>query len=142
MGADDYVTKPFSPRELVLRVDAIMRRARTDGITSTPAGRFLKAGPLSLNLDATEVTLHDSAVPVTPTEYRLLKALLERLGQVRTRDQLLGDIWDADRDVAARIRTRTVDMHVRRLRSKLGVVGERIETVRGVGYRIREPGSA
>lgn len=142
MGADDYVTKPFSPRELVLRVDAILRRARTDGITSTAGGRLLKVGPLSVNLDAVEVTLHGSMVPVTPTEYKLLKTLLERRGQVRTRDQLLGDIWDTDPETASRIRTRTVDMHVRRLRSKLGSVGEWIEAVRGIGYRLREPRSA
>ncbi len=142
MGADDYVTKPFSPRELVLRVDAILRRAAADGIASTADGRFFRAGPLSVNLDGMDVTLHGSTVPVTPTEYRLLTALLERRGQVRTRDQLLGDIWDTDPEVAARIRTRTVDMHVRRLRAKLGPVGEWIETVRGVGYRLRVPESA
>ena len=138
MGADDYVTKPFSPRELVLRVDAILRRARADGVTTTTGGRCLEVGVLRVNLDATEVTLGGAAVAVTPTEYRLLRVLLERRGQVRTRDELLGEIWDTEPEVAARIRTRTVDMHVRRLRSKLGPAGEWIETVRGIGYRLRE----
>ncbi len=139
MGADDYVTKPFSPRELVLRVDAILRRARTEGVASTSSGRFLKVGPLGLNLDAKQVTLHGSTVAVTPTEYRLLRSLLERRGQVRTRDQLLADVRDIEPEVAARIRTRSVDMHIRRLRSKLGSAGDWIETVRGFGYRFREP---
>ena len=139
MGADDYISKPFSPRELVLRVDAILRRARADGVATPSGERLLIIGPLSVNLDATQVALRGEPVSVTPTEYKLLKSLLERRGQTRTRQQLLQDLWDTGPEVAGRIRTRAVDMHVRRLRSKLGQVGDWIETVRGFGYRISGP---
>ena len=139
MGADDYITKPFSPRELVLRVDAILRRARADGVASPSGERLLTLGPLSVNLDAMQVTLQGTPVAVTPTEFRLLKKLLERRGQTVTRQQLLQEAWDTGPEVASRIRTRTVDMHIRRLRTKLGDVGDWIETVRGFGYRIRAP---
>ncbi len=138
LGADDYLTKPFSPRELVLRVDAILRRARADASASGQGGRVLKAGPLSVDLGAMQVTLDGVEVPVTPTELRLLKTLMERRGRTQDRHQLLGEAWSADPDAIRRIRTRTVDMHIRRLRTKLGVAGEWIETVRGFGYRFRE----
>ena len=139
MGADDYITKPFSPRELVLRVDAILRRARADGVASPSGERLLRVGPLSVNLDAMQVMSQGRPVAVTPTEFRLLRALLERRGRTVTRQRLLQEAWNTDPEVASRIRTRTVDMHIRRMRTKLGDAGSWIETVRGFGYRIRGP---
>ncbi len=137
LGADDYLTKPFSPRELVLRVRAILRRA--EGTPPQSGGRVLRAGPLTVDLGSHEVRLGDEDVHLTPTEFRLLRALLERRGRTQTRRQLLERAWSLDASVADRIHTRTVDMHVRRLRAKLGPVGGWIETVRGFGYRLRVP---
>ncbi len=139
MGADDYITKPFSPRELVLRVDAILRRARADGVALPSGERVLAIGSLSVSLDAMQVTAQGAPVAVTPTEFKLLKMLLERRGQTVSRQKLLQEAWNTSPEVASRIRTRTVDMHIRRLRTKLGEVGDWIETVRGFGYRIRAP---
>lgn len=139
MGADDYITKPFSPRELVLRVDAILRRARADGVSSPSGERLLVMGPLTVNLDARQATLEGKPIAVTPSEFRLLRALLQRRGRAVTRQRLLQETWETGPEVASRIRTRTVDMHIRRLRTKLGVVGNWIETVRGFGYRMRAP---
>ncbi len=137
LGADDYLTKPFSPRELVLRVHAILRRARD---TSAPSGgRVLWAGPLRLDLSAHQATLDGEELTLTPTEFRLLQALLERKGRTQSRRQLLEKAWDVRSEVSDRLQTRTVDMHVRRLRSKLGAVGDWVETVRGFGYRFRTP---
>lgn len=137
MGADDYLTKPFSPRELVLRVDAILRRARSDGLAPAREGRILRAADLRVNLGSTRVTLAGAEVRLTPTEFRLLATLLEKRGRTLSRERLLREAWRADPDAARRINTRTVDMHVRRLRTKLGSAGARIETVRGFGYRLR-----
>ncbi|MGH7503662.1 MAG: response regulator [Longimicrobiales bacterium] len=131
LGADDYVTKPFSPRELVLRVGAVLRRARSPAVAG--AGRLLRGGPLSVDLNAMRVTVAGVTIDLTPTEYRLLVTLMERRGRVQSRQQLLENAWD----IHARIETRTVDMHVQRLRTKLGVAGRQIETVRGFGYRFR-----
>lgn len=129
LGADDYVTKPFSPQEMVLRVAAILRRVRSPA----PAARdVMVAGPIRIDRDAHEVTVEGRRLDLTPTEFRLLLTLVERRGRVLARTQLLQTVWDAAPD----IQTRTVDMHVQRLRSKLGPVGELIETVRGFGYRI------
>jgi two-component system phosphate regulon response regulator PhoB len=131
LGADDYVTKPFSPRELILRVAAVLRRAQSPAVAG--AGRVLRGGPVTVDLNAMRVVADSEAVDLTPTEYRLLVTLLERRGRVQSRQQLLEDAWD----IHARIETRTVDMHVQRLRSKLGESGSMIETVRGFGYRYR-----
>jgi two-component system, OmpR family, phosphate regulon response regulator PhoB len=131
LGADDYVTKPFSPRELVLRVGAVLRRVQAPAVED--GGRTLRAGSLVVDLNALGVTVDGYPLELTPTEYRLLVTLLERRGRVQTRQQLLESAWD----IHARIETRTVDMHVQRLRAKLGDHGSLIETVRGFGYRFR-----
>jgi two-component system phosphate regulon response regulator PhoB len=131
LGADDYVTKPFSPRELVLRVGAVLRRAQAPAVAS--GGRTLRAGAIVVDLSALRVALDGMEIELTPTEYRLLVTLLERRGRVQSRQQLLEGAWD----IHARIETRTVDMHVQRLRTKLRDHGALIETVRGFGYRFR-----
>lgn len=131
LGADDYVTKPFSPRELVLRVAAVLRRAQSPAVAG--GGRMLRAGAIAVDLNALSVAVDGYELELTPTEYRLLITLLERRGRVQSRQQLLEHAWD----IHARIETRTVDMHVQRLRTKLGDHGAMIETVRGFGYRFR-----
>jgi len=131
LGADDYLTKPFSPRELVLRAGAVLRRAQSPAVAGS--GRMLRGGPVSVDLNAMRVLVDEEPVELTPTEYRLLVTLLERRGRVQSRQQLLETAWD----IHARIETRTVDMHVQRLRAKLGEAGRLIETVRGFGYRYR-----
>ena len=130
LGADDYLTKPFSPQELILRVAAVLRRLQSPGVA---AGSALTAGPLVIDRSAHRVLMDGQEVGLTATEYKLLLTLVERRGRVQTRPQLLESVWDAQPD----IQTRTVDMHVQRLRSKLGEAGRLIETVRGFGYRFR-----
>jgi DNA-binding response OmpR family regulator len=125
LGADDYVTKPFSPRELVSRVRAVLRR--TQGQVAQPP---LVLGPVRLDLDSREVTVDGAPVQLTVTEFDLLAALLRRPGRVLTREQLLSSVWGYE----AAAGTRTVDVHVGQLRAKLGAAGELIRTVRGVGY--------
>ncbi|MEJ2185472.1 MAG: response regulator transcription factor [Gemmatimonadota bacterium] len=134
LGADDYVTKPFSPQELVLRIGAVLRRVQAPSVAGS--GRVLRGGPVVVDLSAMQVSVDGSAVDLTPTEFRLLVALLERRGRVQSRRQLLQAAWDIHVD----IETRTVDMHVQRLRTKLGSAGSYIETVRGFGYRFRGEG--
>jgi two-component system phosphate regulon response regulator PhoB len=138
LGADDYLTKPFSPRELVLRAKAILRRVAEAGVTSG-GGRILRAGPIRLDLTSHQTLLDGEELKLTPTEFRLLQALMERRGRTQSRKQLLEKAWDVDSSASDRIQTRTVDMHVRRLRSKLGDVGEWIQTIRGFGYRLKVP---
>ena len=132
LGADDYISKPFSPREVVLRIKAVLRRARgTDEAHDT--SRWLEAGDLRMDPEGYRVFITETEILLTRTEFQLLRFLLERKGRVQTRARLLGDIWDYAEDVDSR----TVDTHIRRLRKKLGREGERIETVIGVGYRLR-----
>lgn len=135
LGADDYLPKPFSPQELVLRVRAVLRRLAAPAVAS---GGVLTAGALALDAGAHRVTVDGDAVNLTATEFRLLRTLMERQGRVQSRAQLLESVWHAQPD----IQTRTVDMHVQRLRQKLGSAGDIIETVRGAGYRFRAPPAA
>jgi two-component system phosphate regulon response regulator PhoB len=130
LGADDYLSKPFSPQELSLRVNALLRRL---GAPAVSAGSTLSAGPITIDRSAHRVMLDGRELTLTATEYKLLLTLVERRGRVQTRPQLLETVWEAQPD----IQTRTVDMHVQRLRSKLGETGKLIETVRGFGYRFR-----
>ena len=128
LGADDYIPKPFSPREVVLRIKAVLRRH-----SGEDAGDVIEAGGLRLDASAHRVEARGKEVTLTATEFRLLKVLLERQGRVQTRSRLLSDVWGYAEDVDSR----TVDTHVRRLRRKLGAEADRIETVIGVGYRLR-----
>jgi two-component system phosphate regulon response regulator PhoB len=131
VGADDYVTKPFSVRELLLRVRAVLRRSKD--APSAPAAKKVEFGELRLDPDAHQVWVEEGEVILTALEFRLLTTLLERRGRVQTRTTLLEDVWGIHADIT----TRTVDTHVKRLREKLGSAGEYIETIRGVGYRLR-----
>lgn len=133
LGADDYVTKPFSPRELVARVRAILRRQ-----ASTPEEKVLKVGDLTVDFARYQVTVKGREVSLTAKEMELLRALVEAKGRVLNRDFLLERVWGYDR--ASEIESRTVDVHVRRLREKLGVDARRIITVKGVGYRFDAEG--
>lgn len=134
VGADDYVVKPFSPRELTLRVDAILRRASAAATGGAPERQAIDVGTLSIDVPAHRVTVGGDEIPLTALEFRLLLDLATRMGRVQSRDALLERVWG----YAPGIETRTVDTHVKRLREKLGEGAEYIETVRGVGYRIRE----
>lgn len=128
-GADDYLTKPFSPRELTLRVAALLRRLEAP---SSDNRAVLEIGAIAIDTVAHRVSVDGAPVELTATEYRLLLTLAEGRGRTQTRRQLLQAVWNASPD----IRTRTVDMHVQRLRAKLGHAGTLIETVRGFGYGI------
>lgn len=130
LGADDYLTKPFSPQELSLRVGGLLRRLASPAVT---AGSTLSAGPVTIDRSAHRAMVHGEELSLTATEYKLLLTLIERRGRVQSRPQLLEIVWEAQPD----IQTRTVDMHVQRLRTKLGDAGKLIETVRGFGYRFK-----
>jgi two-component system phosphate regulon response regulator PhoB len=129
LGADDYLTKPFSTQELVLRVAAILRRSHVAAANAD----VVTVGPLEIDCAHHRVTIAGRHVELTATEFKLLLTLAQRRGRVQSRAQLLGDVWEAAPDV----QTRTVDMHVQRLRAKLGVDTDVIETIRGFGYRLR-----
>jgi two-component system phosphate regulon response regulator PhoB len=134
LGADDYVVKPFSVRELVLRVGAIMRTRRpapTNG-AAAPQRRRYSVGPLELDVDGYHVFVNGKEVHVSTLEMRLLVYLVEHRGRVRSREDLLEDVWGYKPGVS----TRTIDTHVKRLRDKLGEAGSLVETVRGTGYRL------
>ncbi|HEV3193690.1 MAG TPA: winged helix-turn-helix domain-containing protein [Polyangiaceae bacterium] len=128
LGADDYVVKPFSVRELMLRIDAVLRRGRA------PEQRVIDAGELRIDREAHRVTVSGEEISLTALEFKLLVTLTERRERVQARGTLLSDVWAIDAEVASR----TVDTHVKRLRDKLGAAGRFIETVRGVGYRFSE----
>ncbi len=130
LGADDYIVKPFSPRELVLRIDAILRR----GKPQEERKDILTIGRLKVDLPRHKVTLAQKEVTLTAMEFKLLVLLVHRKGRVQTRDQLLTDVWNLDADVT----TRTIDTHIKRLRQKLGKCGKIIQTVRGYGYKIKD----
>jgi DNA-binding response OmpR family regulator len=129
LGADDYVTKPFSPREIVLRVQAVLRRAV---VTDPTKEDVIETGPIQIDRAKHEVRIDGKPCDFTATEFKLLSVLLERQGRLQSRDVLLNDVWGYE----SAIDTRTVDTHVRRLREKLGPAADLIETVRGFGYRM------
>ena len=132
LGADDYVTKPFSVRELRARVKAILRRAGEP----EAAGRLLRAGDLELDAERYEVRVAGRALTLGAKEFDFLRCLLEAKGRVLTRDELLEKVWGYDRGLD--LDTRTVDQHVKRLREKLGTEAERLLTVKNVGYRLKD----
>jgi two-component system phosphate regulon response regulator PhoB len=132
LGADDYVTKPFSIRELALRVRALLKRGTAP---SERERRVLQAGPILLDLESHKVEVREEVVVLTITEFRLLADLVRARGRVRTREALLSEVWGYDSEVLSR----TVDTHVRRLRAKLGPAADWLRTIRGVGYRLDEP---
>jgi len=129
LGADDYVVKPFSPRELILRIRAILRRSATEAIEE----RIWRSEGLSVDFEGHKLTVDGAETPLTATEFKLLAEFVRTPGKVLTRDQLLDRVWAYQFEGYAR----TVDTHVRRLRRKLGPHADRVETVRGVGYRFR-----
>lgn len=131
LGADDYVVKPFSPRELVLRAQAILRRSQDSSQSTVDA--WLYTGPISIDKAAHQALLNGDPLELTGTEFKLLLTLIERRGRVQTREDLLDTVWGYEYSGYGR----TVDTHIRRLREKLGESSEWIETVRGVGYRFR-----
>jgi two-component system phosphate regulon response regulator PhoB len=130
LGADDYVVKPFSPRELILRIKAILKRGKSE---ESPKD-VIKRGTLIIDVPKHRVTVNNKEIELTPIEFKLLVTLIERNGRIQSRDQLLSDVWEHQSDVF----TRTVDTHIKRLREKLGKVGGQIETIRGLGYRFKE----
>ncbi len=132
VGCDDYVCKPFSIKELILRVQSILRRT-VEGASNQDTRR-LQIGRIVVDVERHEATVNDRPVELTATEFKLLRLLMERRGRVQTREHLLISVWNYETE----IETRTVDTHIRRLREKLGTEADRIETIRGVGYRMSE----
>jgi two-component system phosphate regulon response regulator PhoB len=130
VGADDYLVKPFSTRELLLRVKAILRRTSNE----KPEGKIFNAGMVSIDTESHRVTSDGEEITLTITEFKLLLTLMERLGRMQSREQLLDHVWGYSSDAD----TRTVDTHITRLRSKLGSAGDLIKTIRGFGYRMEE----
>jgi two-component system phosphate regulon response regulator PhoB len=128
LGADDYVTKPFSVRELILRVKAVLKRGVSKSDNVEVQRQF---GELKIDVDSHEVFVNDEHISLTALEFKLLRQLVDRRGRVQSRDQLLSDVWGYSSDVT----TRTVDTHIKRLREKLGDMGKYVQTIRGVGYK-------
>ena len=131
LGADDYVVKPFSPRELVLRVKAILKRGKPKEGASKD---ILTADKLKVDIPRHKVTINKKDIILTLLEFKLLATLMQRRGRVQSRETLLNDVWD----IASEVTTRTIDTHIKRLRQKLGRAGKLIQTVRGIGYRFSE----
>ncbi len=139
LGADDYVTKPFSVREIILRVRAVLKRALARRNEAARwAGQVLAVGPFEMDLADHRVKVAGRPVDLTITEFKLLADLIRARGRVRSRDALLSEVWGYD----AEVMSRTVDTHMRRLREKLGPAGSWLRTVRGVGYRVQDPGGS
>lgn len=130
LGAEDYVTKPFSPREVLLRVKAILKRMEG----ADEEKEEIREGVLTIDIPRREVKIKNKEVTLTKTEFNLLLALVQGKGRVQTRDGLLSHVWGYE----ASVDTRTIDTHMRRLRGKMGPLGRRFETIRGVGYRYLE----
>ena len=129
LGADDYVTKPFSVRELILRIKAILKRSDTKTKEVVEVER--QFGDLKIDVDSHEVHVDSQLIDLTALEFRLLKELVDKRGRVQSRDQLLSEVWGYNAEVT----TRTVDTHIKRLREKLGSMGKYVQTIRGVGYK-------
>jgi DNA-binding response OmpR family regulator len=130
LGADDYVVKPFSPRELVLRIKAVLKRGRP----RQDSREIISVGQLTVDIPRHKVTAQGKEVELTAMEFKLLTTLMQRKGRVQSREKLLEDVWD----IAADVTTRTVDTHIKHLRKKLGKSGKLIETVRSLGYRLSD----
>ena len=128
LGADDYVTKPFSVRELILRIKAVLKRGERKQENLEVQRQF---GDLLIDVDSHEVFVNDQSITLTALEFKLLRQLVDRRGRVQSRDQLLSDVWG----YSAEVTTRTVDTHIKRLREKLGSMGKYVQTIRGVGYK-------
>ena len=128
LGADDYVTKPFSVRELILRIKAVLKRGQKKEDILEVERQF---GDLSIDVESHEVHVNNDQIDLTALEFRLLRQLVDRRGRVQSRDQLLSDVWGYSSEVT----TRTVDTHIKRLREKLGPMGKYVQTIRGVGYK-------
>ena len=128
LGADDYVTKPFSVRELILRMKAVLKRGEKKSDNVEVQRQF---GQLSIDTESHEVFVDNNEITLTALEFKLLCQLVDRRGRVQSRDQLLSDVWG----YSAEVTTRTVDTHIKRLREKLGSMGKYVQTIRGVGYK-------
>jgi len=131
LGADDYIVKPFSPRELVLRIKTILKRGQSKTVK---AKDIYSVDDLTVDVGRHKVSVGKKDIQLTSMEFKLLLTLVQRRGRVQSRDQLLEDVWELDSSVT----TRTVDTHVKRLRQKLGRMGKFVETVRGLGYRLKD----
>ena len=136
-GTDDYVVKPFSPRELVLRVKALLDRNKLETAPAQNSSSALESGAIRVDAKAHRAWVADEELKLTPIEFKILWVLAQHLNAVRTREQLLKQVWENGGD---EILDRTVDAHVKRLRSKLGIARDQLETVRGIGYRLYSGG--